>query len=349
MAIVRSVLLLMLLSGAVNAANFCGFSLRKSFVISEQSLEVYSGKIRKAASNLRIEEAEFINRLQKNRMSPEKFFRLVDDYRSGKKQSTFATLVNPSKMAEMIRLRQISNPNFLFSFVSLASFHTLAQAGAHFIVDRNLEYVPLLGAQLTALLITEVALNFTSAKNAAYLVANPDVIDQAREYEKQNLKPNEKKKLGLIRKGLYALSSLKNKLAISGKEVTKGVLENFPKLFAVASLAGVLSFAGLKLIVEGDLDINRDLEFVLVNAGFHGGFISLWSSFRYQLMQGQIFPAIGASKFFSKHPVLRSMSIWGVTAVNLSMAIFTYSQGSISTNEAFGLEPIDLSQAVEKE
>tara|TARA_Y100000768_G_scaffold81870_1_gene58333 strand:- start:33231 stop:34307 length:1077 start_codon:yes stop_codon:yes gene_type:complete len=346
MAILRAFLIFSLFTQLALANQTCQSSSAQSFSFSRIEIELYKEQIADASKKLNLTEEIFLTRLEKNKLSLAKFFEYVDSYKKSPNESFQSFVLNPYKVLESIRLRGVNNPNFLFSFISLATFHSLSQIGGHFLVDTKLEYVPLLGAQLTALLITEVALNFGSAKNAAYLVAYPESLNNIKNFEQTELSSADKKQINEIRGNFKKLFQFSKKMSQKGIDTTKKIfrdgLKQFPQLFQVASLAGLVSFAGLKFYVEGGLNLERDLEYILVNAGFHASFISVWSNFRYQLMQGQIFPALGKSEFWSRHPVARSLAIWTTTGVNLSLAVLSYSAGSIYVNELFEVKSISL-------
>ncbi|MEC9281389.1 MAG: hypothetical protein VX642_01655 [Bdellovibrionota bacterium] len=346
MAFVRAFLIFSFFSQLLIATERCQLSSKTSYRPSAIELEIYKEQISDASKKLNLPEEVFLARLEKNKISLSRFFEYVETYQKEPDSNFQSYVLNPYKVLESIRLRGVNNPNFLFSFISLATFHSLSQIGGHFLVDTNLEYIPLLGAQLTALLITEVALNFGSAKNAAYLVAYPETIKTVKNFEENELSQNDRRKLNEVRGNFKKLFQFSKKLANSGintgKQILKDGFKQFPQLFQVASLAGLISFAGLKFYVEGGLNLERDLEYILVNAGFHASFISLWSNFRYQLMQGQVFPALGKSEFWSRHPVARSLAIWSTTGVNLSLAVLSYSAGSIYVNELFDVKSISL-------
>lgn len=324
-------------------AGSCAVALRESS--SLKTLKAGKTELQLAADTLGITEKELAIRLHSQRMSEQQFLDWVRFYRKGNSVGLAQLALQPKQVLAMIRLRQIYNPNFLFSFLSLASLHTLSQAGMHLYVDTQLQYLPLLSGQLMALLITEVALNFSSARNAAFFVAKPELPQQRREMMAQ-LSGEEQQQLRSFAQSLRLLQQTQRKLKQAGGEIVRDGAKNFPQLVQVAGFAGLLSFSFLKLVIEGNLEWARDAEYILVNAGFHAGFISMWSNFRYQAMQGQIFPAISQSEFWQRHPVGRKFFIWGITGVNLSLAIWTYSTGSIAMNEWFGLSPLSLSDAM---
>jgi hypothetical protein len=284
-----------------------------------------------ASEILQISQKDFLRRLAQIKVSPLDIKQQVELEASGNKTPIYKLVFNPKQLAQQIKSaikeRQVVDPNFLRNFVEMAGIHTGAQAITH-MLKFDFGAMGILSAQLAALLITEVALTFTSAKSISYLIANRESLQQAKE---------EYQKLDTKQKVMFNSFSarLKNFARnFNFNEMMKNTGKKIPNLAKIAFVTSLLPFS---ILAMGKEDAIADIfSLALLNASFHALFISVWSNFRYELFYGQVFPLIKNTKLTGNNSFLERNLIRSLMAVNMIVASYSYSAGSDAAYSLFG-------------
>lgn len=287
--------------------------------------------IEQASEVLQITPKEFLRRLVQIGVSPLEIKQQVEIEAGPNKSPIYKLVFNPRQLAKTIKSavkeRQIVDPNFLRNFMEMAGIHTGAQAITH-MLKFDFGAMGILTAQLAALLITEVALTFTSAKGISYLIANRSSLREAKE-EYQKLDPQQKIVFNSFSARLKSFA--KN---FNFNEMMKNTGKKIPNLAKIAFVTSLIPFSILAMGKESEIADIASLA--LLNASFHALFISVWSNFRYELFYGQIFPLIKNTKLTGNNSFLERNLIRSLMAVNMIVASYSYSAGSDAAYGLFG-------------
>jgi len=300
------VILLVLLFSVSAFADPCADILDKASFV-----EKVHSKTEQAALSLGLDEVQFKERLEAFGYTEEKFFQRVEEFKAGNKPF-WSKLFNPKAIVEEIRGRKIANSTFIRDFFSFAIPNLSFQGFAHISVH-GMQRFDLLSAQLFALVLTDVVLTASSAKHAAYLVANPKLLQDAKKLV-QDLNASDKKRF-------FSFSTQLKKLLMATKRIAKNTFASAFNVGKVAFFASLVPFVALESSHGfGDTFLLN----LVINSGFHTAFAALWSNARYQAIFGEALPAIDRSQL---SPLKSKTATAALVSANVLLATFSYAYG----------------------